>query len=297
MSLLTVLRNEPAMLAMACTLVGLVVGSFLNVVIHRLPKMLERDWNLQAADLLEQQALAEPAAKLRGDAGQAPYNLVVPQSTCPHCGHRIRAYENVPIVSYLFLRGRCAGCRARISIRYPVVEAVSGAVAGYIGWRYGLTPAMGGALIFAWSLIALTVIDIDTQLLPDDITLPLLWLGLLFNLNGGFVPLQAAVIGAAAGYLSLWSVYWVFKLITGKEGMGYGDFKLLGAIGAWLGWKMLPAVILLSSLVGAVVGVSMIVFARHGRNTPIPFGPYLAVAGLIAMFWGETINRTYLQLF
>lgn len=297
MSMLNVLRNEPAMLALVCTLVGLLVGSFLNVVIHRLPKMLERDWDAQAADLLEQHALAGAAAKLRGDASRPRYNLVTPPSTCPQCGHRIRAYENVPILSYLFLRGRCAGCKARISIRYPIVEAISGIVAGYIGWRFGLTLVMAGALIFAWSLIALTAIDIDTQLLPDDITLPLLWLGILLNLVGGFVPLQSAVIGAVAGYLSLWSVYWLFKLITGKEGMGYGDFKLLGAIGAWLGWKMLPAVILLSSLVGAIVGIAMIVFARHGRNTPIPFGPYLAVAGLIAMFWGETINRAYLQLF
>jgi leader peptidase (prepilin peptidase)/N-methyltransferase len=297
MSMLNVLRNEPAMLALVCTLVGLLVGSFLNVVIHRLPKMLERDWDAQAADLLEQHALAGAAAKLRGDASRPPYNLVTPPSTCPQCGHRIRAYENVPILSYLFLRGRCAGCKARISVRYPIVEAISGIVAGYIGWRFGLTLVTAGALLFAWSLIALTAIDIDTQLLPDDITLPLLWLGILLNLVGGFVPLQSAVIGAVAGYLSLWSVYWLFKLVTGKEGMGYGDFKLLGAIGAWLGWKMLPAVILLSSLVGAIVGITMIVFARHGRNTPIPFGPYLAVAGLIAMFWGETINRAYLQLF
>lgn len=297
MSMLNVLRNEPAILALVCTLAGLLVGSFLNVVIHRLPKMLELDWDSQAADLLEQRDMADSAAKLRQGAGTAAYNLIVPPSTCPHCGHRIRAYENVPIISYLFLRGRCAGCKARISIRYPIVEAVSGIVAGYIGWRFGLTLAMAGALVFAWSLIALTVIDIDTQLLPDDITLPLLWLGLLVNLNGGFVPLPSAVVGAVVGYLSLWSIYWLFKLTTGKEGMGYGDFKLLGAIGAWLGWKMLPAVILLSSLVGAVVGITLIVFARHGRNTPIPFGPYLAVAGLVAMFWGEAINRTYLQLF
>ena len=297
MSLLNVLRNEPAILALVCTLAGLLVGSFLNVVIHRLPKMLEREWDSQAADLLEQRDMAQPAAKLRLGTEKAAYNLVTPPSTCPHCGHRIRAHENVPILSYLFLRGRCSGCKARISIRYPIVEAVSGIVAGYIGWRFGLTLTMAGALIFAWSLIALTIIDIDTQLLPDDITLPLLWLGLLVNLIGGFVPLQSAVVGAVVGYLSLWSIYWLFKLTTGKEGMGYGDFKLLGAIGAWLGWKMLPAVILLSSLVGAVVGISLIVFARHGRNTPIPFGPYLAVAGLIAMFWGETINRTYLQLF
>lgn len=297
MSLLNVLRNEPAILALVCTLTGLLVGSFLNVVIHRLPKMLEREWDSQAADLLEQRDMAEPAAKLRQGTHETAYNLMTPASTCPHCSHRIRAHENVPILSYVFLRGRCSVCKARISIRYPIVEAVSGIVAGYIGWRFGLTLTMASALIFAWSLIALTVIDIDTQLLPDDITLPLLWLGLLANLIGGFVPLQSAVIGAVVGYLSLWSIYWLFKLATGKEGMGYGDFKLLGAIGAWLGWKMLPAVILLSSLVGAVVGISLIVFTRHGRNTPIPFGPYLAVAGLIAMFWGETINRTYLQLF
>jgi leader peptidase (prepilin peptidase)/N-methyltransferase len=296
MSVLSILRNEPAMLAVACALVGLVVGSFLNVVIHRLPRMLERDWDGQAADLLEHRGDPEAAAKLRG-AHAKPYNLVTPNSTCPHCGHAIRAYENIPVVSWLFLRGRCAGCKARISVRYPIVEAITGILSAYIGWRYGFTLVMAGALLFTWSLVALTAIDLDTQLLPDDITLPLLWVGLLVNLNGGFVPLSSAVIGAIAGYLSLWSVYWLFKLTTGKEGMGYGDFKLLGAIGAWLGWKMLPAVILLSSVVGAVVGISLIVFSKHGRNTPIPFGPYLAVAGLVAMFWGESINRTYLQLF
>jgi len=212
-------------------------------------------------------------------------------------GHKIRAYENIPIISYVFLRGRCSSCKAPISIRYPIIEAISGVLAAYIGWRFGFTVAMAGALVFAWSLVALTAIDIDTQLLPDDITLPLLWVGLLVNLNNGFTPVPSAVIGAVAGYLSLWSVYWLFKLTTGKEGMGYGDFKLLAAIGAWLGWKMLPIVILLSSLVGAIVGVALIVVTRHGRNTPIPFGPYLAAAGLIALFWGETINRTYLQLF
>jgi leader peptidase (prepilin peptidase)/N-methyltransferase len=240
--------------------------------------------------------LPDVAKKLRGSDAQR-YNLMTPASTCPHCAHKIRAYENIPILSYVFLRGRCSSCKSPITIRYPIVEAISGILAGYIGWRFGLTWAMAGALIFAWALIALTAIDIDTQLLPDDITLPLLWLGLLVNLNNGFTPLSSAVIGTVAGYLSLWAVYWLFKLTTGKEGMGYGDFKLLGAIGAWLGWKMLPAVILLSSLVGAGVGVALIVFTRHGRNTPIPFGPYLAAAGLIALFWGEAINRTYLQLF
>ena len=296
MSFIQVLQNQGVMLAAVCGLVGLVVGSFLNVVIHRLPKMLERDWDAQAADLLEQKNLPDEAKKLRdGDVGR--YNLMIPASACPRCGHKIGWYENIPIVSYVFLRGRCSSCKAPISIRYPVVEAISGILAAYIAWRFGLTLAMAGALIFTWSLIALTAIDIDTQLLPDDITLPLLWLGLLVNMTNGFTHLQSAVIGAVAGYLSLWTVYWLFKLTTGKEGMGYGDFKLLSAIGAWLGWKMLPIVILLSSLVGAIVGISLIVFTRHGRNTPIPFGPYLAAAGLLALFWGETINRTYLQMF
>jgi len=199
-------------------------------------------------------------------------------------------------LSYLALRGRCAGCKAKISLRYPVVEALTGLISAYVGWRFDFTLATVGALIFSWSLIAASFIDFDTQLLPDDITLPLLWCGLLLNLWGTYTSLESALIGALAGYLSLWSVYWLFKLATGKEGMGYGDFKLLAAIGAFLGWKMLPAVILLSSLVGAVVGILLIVLARHGRQVPIPFGPYLAAAGLIALFWGEAINRAYLQL-
>jgi len=296
MSFIQILQNQAVTLAAICGLVGLVVGSFLNVVIHRLPKMLDRHWEDQAADLLEQKKLLEMAKKLR-TVDSSNYNLITPASTCPHCGHKIRAYENIPIVSYAFLRGRCSACNAPISIRYPIVEAISGILSAYIGWRFGLTLTMAGTLIFAWALVALTAIDIDTQLLPDDITLPLVWLGLLINLNNGFTPLPSAVIGAVAGYLSLWAVYWLFKLTTGKEGMGYGDFKLVAAIGAWLGWKMLPIVILLSSLVGAIVGIALIVFTRHGRNTPIPFGPYLAAAGLIALFWGETINRTYLQMF
>ena len=296
MSVLQVLQNQHLMLAAVCGLLGLIVGSFLNVVIHRLPRMLERTWDGQAADLLEQKELAEVAGKLREGHAQR-FNLMTPPSTCPHCGHRIRAYENIPILSYVFLRGRCSSCKAPISIRYPLVEAISGILAAYAGWHFGPTVTMAGTLLFIWALVALTAIDIDTQLLPDDITLPLLWLGLLVNLNNGLTPLPSAVIGAVAGYLSLWSVYWVFKLTTGKEGMGYGDFKLLAALGAWLGWKLLPVMILLSSLVGAVVGISLIVFTRHGRNTPIPFGPYLAAAGLIALFWGDTINRTYLQLF
>lgn len=293
--MLDAFQNNTALLVAACAILGLLVGSFLNVVIHRLPRMLERDWDDQAADHLDRRSLARCAQELRGQE-QPRCNLFVPPSICPKCGHRIRAHENIPVLSYLLLRGRCASCNSRISVRYPIIEAASGAIAGYIALRFGFSLVMIGALLFAWALIALTAIDIDTQLLPDDITLPLLWLGLLMNLNGSLVPLPEAVIGAAAGYLSLWAVYWMFKLATGKEGMGYGDFKLLAALGAWLGWKMLPVIILLSSVVGAVVGVALIILARRGRDIPIPFGPYLAAAGLIALFWGETLNRTYLGM-
>jgi len=277
----------PAFLVVAAVVAGLMVGSFLNVVIHRLPKMLERQWRAECAELAGGTPLA-PVAR---------YDLAVPRSTCPKCGSKITAAQNIPLVSYLVLRGRCANCREPISLRYPVVEAVSGALAGYVAWRYGLSSALFGALIFTWAMIALTFIDLDTFYLPDSITLPLLWAGLLFNTGATFIDLSSAVIGAVAGYLALWSVFWAFKFATGKEGMGYGDFKLLAAIGAWLGWKMLPLVILLSSVVGAVVGIALIVFAKHAREKPIPFGPYLAVAGLIALFWGEQINRRYLDLF
>ena len=277
----------PAFLVVAAVVAGLMVGSFLNVVIHRLPKMLERQWRAECAELAGGTPLA-PVAR---------YDLAVPRSTCPKCGSKITAAQNIPLVSYLVLRGRCANCREPISPRYPVVEAVSGALAGYVAWRYGLSSVLFGALIFTWAMIALTFIDLDTFYLPDSITLPLLWAGLLFNTGATFIDLRSAVIGAVAGYLALWSVFWAFKFATGKEGMGYGDFKLLAAIGAWLGWKMLPLVILLSSVVGAVVGIALIVFAKHAREKPIPFGPYLAVAGLIALFWGEQINRRYLDLF
>jgi len=281
------LRQSPAVLISFAVLFGLMVGSFLNVVIHRLPKILERQWRAECAEL---SGSAPAPAAVR-------YNLVVPRSACPNCGHRITALENIPIASYIALGGKCSACRAPISIRYPVVEAISGLMSGYIAWRYGPSAAMCGALLFAWAMIALAFIDLDTFYLPDAITLPLMWAGLLFNVGATFTDLRSAVIGAAAGYLALWSVYWVFKLATGKEGMGYGDFKLLAAIGAWLGWKMLPLTILLSSLVGALIGIGLMVLARHGRNVPIPFGPYLAVAGLIALFWGEAINRRYLALF
>jgi leader peptidase (prepilin peptidase)/N-methyltransferase len=272
-------------LAAVAGLLGLCVGSFLNVVIHRLPRMMEREWHAQCADLRGE--TPSPAEVL---------SLARPRSRCPSCGHQITVLENIPIVSYLILRGKCSKCAAPISPRYPVVEAATGLLSAYAAWHFGPTPQALGALIMLWALIALTAIDLDTQLLPDSITLPLLWIGLALNLAGTYVDISSAVIGAMVGYLTLWSVFWLFKLATGKEGMGYGDFKLLAALGAWLGWQMLPVVILLSSIVGAVVGISLIVFSRHGRNTPIPFGPYLAAAGIIALFWGPQLTRGYLGL-
>lgn len=266
-------------------LLGLMIGSFLNVVIHRLPQMMERDW-------------ARQCAELRGEAvaDQEPFSLLRPRSRCPHCERQVRAVENIPILSYVLLGGRCKGCGKPIGWRYPVVEALTGLLFGLAAWKLGPTLAAAGAMAFVAAMVTLTFIDLDTQLLPDDITLPLLWLGLLLNLWGTYTDLPSAVIGAAAGYLSLWAVYWLFKLVTGKEGMGYGDFKLLAVIGAWLGWQVLPFAILLSSLVGAMVGVALIVLARHGRNVPIPFGPYLAAAGVIALFWGKPLTRAYLGM-
>jgi leader peptidase (prepilin peptidase)/N-methyltransferase len=287
MSVATLLQNSPALFIATCVLLGLCTGSFLNVVIHRMPKMMESRWRAECAELDSQQP--EP----RGER----YNLIVPRSSCPACGHRITAGENIPVLSYLVLRGRCSECRAAISARYPLVEALTGLLSGYAAWHLGFTTAAAGALVFTWAMIALAFIDFDTFYLPDDITLPLLWAGLLFNLFGGYVDLSSSVIGAVAGYLSLWLVFWIFKFATGKEGMGYGDFKLLAAIGAWLGWKMLPLVILLSSFVGATIGILLIILARRGRNVPIPFGPYLAIAGIIALFHGETLTRYYLDLF
>lgn len=283
--MLSVLQSSPLVFALFAGLLGLLVGSFLNVVIHRLPKMMEREWHIQCAELKGE--AAEPGL---------PYNLVIPRSACPHCGHAITALENIPVISFLFLHGRCKGCGAPISPRYPIVEVLNGLLSAYAAWHFGFGLAAIASLVFIWALIALTFIDFDTQLLPDDITLPLLWLGLLLNLNNAFTTLQNAVVGAIAGYLALWSVYWLFKLTTGKEGMGYGDFKLLAAIGAWLGWAMLPLVILLSSLVGAIVGIVLIVAAKRGRHIPIPFGPYLAGCGLIAMFWGPMLVQSYLKL-
>jgi leader peptidase (prepilin peptidase)/N-methyltransferase len=247
--------------------------------------MMEQEWQAQCSEL-------------RGEAASSaaePLSLAKPRSRCPACGHQISALENIPLISYLLiLKGKCSACGTPISSRYPIIEALTGLVSAYAAWHFGPTVQTMGALFLVWALIALSAIDLDTQLLPDSITLPLLWLGLLFNLWGVYADLSTAVVGAMAGYLALWSVFWLFKLATGKEGMGYGDFKLLAALGAWLGWQMLPAIILLSSVVGAVVGVSLIVVARHGRNIPIPFGPYLAAAGAIALFWGNDITQAYL---
>ena len=274
-------------LAAVAGVLGLCVGSFLNVVIHRLPKMMEQEWHGQCAELRGE--TLPPAAE--------PLSLAKPRSRCPDCGHQITAIENIPLISYLLiLRGKCSGCKAPISPRYPIIEALTGLLSAYVAWHFGPTLQAVGALALIWSLIALAAIDLDTQLLPDTITLPLLWLGLGFNLWATYTDLSSAVVGAMLGYLALWSVFWLFKLATGKEGMGYGDFKLLAALGAWLGWSMLPAIILLSSVVGAAVGITLIVAARHGRNVPIPFGPYLAAAGGIALFWGESITRSYLGL-
>lgn len=268
---------------LAAALLGLLVGSFLNVVIHRLPRMLEREWQAQCAELRGETPPDAP-----------PYNLWLPRSSCPHCGHGIRWYENVPLLSYVWLRGRCSSCGAAIGRRYPLVEAASGLLAGYATWHFGLDAQALAAIALLWALLALTVIDLDTHLLPDRITQPLLWVGLLVNWQGLFVPLEDALLGACAGYLVLWLVYHAFKLVTGKEGMGHGDFKLLAALGAWLGWQMLPLVILVSSLLGAVAGIALIALAGHDRARPIPFGPWLALGGLIALFWGGDILRLYL---
>jgi len=276
---------QPSVFPWIALVFGLCVGSFLNVVIHRLPKMLDREWRAQCAEL-------EGRAPTAGER----YDLVMPRSRCPSCARPIRAPENVPLISWAVLRGKCAGCGARISLRYPLVELGAGLVAAYAAWRFGFAPAAFGAMLLVWTLLAAGVIDLDTQLLPDDLTLALLWAGLLFNLFGTFATLQSAVVGAIAGYLVLWLIYWTFKLATGKEGMGYGDFKLLAALGAWLGWQALPLVILLSSVVGAAIGVGLMVFTRHGRETPIPFGPYLAIAGAIGLFWGPEIVRRWLPL-
>lgn len=285
------LRSEPAIFVALVVLFSLVVGSFLNVVIHRLPIMMDRNWREQCASL----------------AGQEPpesekYNLMVPRSACPRCGHQISALQNIPVISYLLLKGRCAGCSAKISPRYPIVEAFTALLAAMVAWRFGAGAEAVAAVFLTFALIALSGIDIDTQFLPDSITLPFLWFGLVLSLFHDrvdaevlFITPPEAIVGAAAGYLTLWGVYHIFRLATGKEGMGYGDFKLLAVLGAWLGWQKLPLIILLSAFVGAAVGIFLNVFRRHGRDVPIPFGPYLAAAGWVAMLFGDRIIDAYLK--
>ncbi|MGB0219038.1 MAG: prepilin peptidase [Sinimarinibacterium flocculans] len=282
MSLFEGLASSPGLLLFATVLLGLIVGSFLNVVILRLPRMMEQAWRQEAREILELPAVDEP-----------PLSLLHPASTCPQCGTAIRPWHNVPVLGWLWLRGRCASCSTRISVQYPLVELASGLLAGLCALKFGWSAQLAAALVFTWVLLTLAVIDLRTTLLPDNLTLPLLWLGLGLSLAPVFAAPEAAIVGALAGYLSLWFVFQGFKLLTGKEGMGYGDFKLLAAIGAWLGWSALPMVILLSSLVGAVVGIGMILLLRHDRRVPIPFGPYLAAAGWLGMMYGETLTGAY----
>ena len=277
------LRAEPTFFVTFSAIFGLVVGSFLNVVIHRLPKMMEREWH---NNCLELQGKEVPE--------QSKYTIVTPRSACPQCGHHISALENIPIVSYLVLGGKCKGCKAKISMRYPLIEALTGALIGAVAYKFGYTQSALFASMLVFALVALTFIDLDTFLLPDDIVLPLLWLGLLFNLSTGFTDIKSAVIGAVAGYMILWVVFWLFKLIRGKEAMGYGDFKLLGAIGAWFGWQLLPAVILLSAVVGSIIGIYLMLFKGKDKNYAIPFGPYLALGGIAALFFGQQLASLYL---
>jgi len=282
------LAATPWAFTIAAAALGLLVGSFLNVVIHRLPLMMERTWRAQCQELLDIPAQPEDDSK--------PFNLVTPRSRCPHCGHAISAMENIPVISYLWLRGRCAGCGKSISPRYPLVELATALLSAVTAWHFGFGWEAGAALGLTWALIALSLIDFDHQLLPDDITLPFLWIGLLLSLFGLFADSTASIVGAAAGYLSLWSIYMLFKWATGKEGMGYGDFKLLAMLGAWMGWKALPVIILLSSVVGAAVGITLIILRGRDRNIPIPFGPYLAAAGWLSLLWGHDIVHRYFSL-
>lgn len=286
MEFISLLESNFAFFLATVFVLGLMVGSFLNVVIYRLPVMMEREWKAQAREYTGQD----------GDAQEeAPFSLSRPASRCPACDHKIRFYENIPVLSYLVLRGKCSSCKTRISLRYPLIELMTGILSVVIAWHFGFGWQTTAALLLTWALIALSMIDIDHQLLPDAITLPLLWLGLLLSLFPVFADTRDSLIGAIAGYLSLWTVYQLFKLVTGKEGMGYGDFKLLALLGAWMGWQALPMIVLLSSAVGAVLGGAMILIQGRDRAQPIPFGPYLAIAGWIALLWGDQITHAYLR--
>jgi len=280
------LGSSPTAFTVTALILGLMVGSFLNVVIFRLPVMLKRDWKAQCEEFLEIEADSSSATR---------FNLSTPSSHCPQCDHKIRWWENIPLLSYLFLRGRCSGCQTHISLRYPIVELCTGLLTAFAAWHFGFGIPALAAMFLGWVLIALSMIDFDTKLLPDNIVLPTLWIGILLNINGTFTSLESSVIGAAAGYMSLWSIFQIHHLITGREGMGFGDFKLLALLGAWLGWQSLLTILLLSSLVGAVVGISLIIFLGRDKQIPIPFGPYLAAAGWISLIWGDQLIRVYLD--
>lgn len=279
------LDQHPFLLYGITALFALAIGSFLNVVIHRLPRILEDDWRSECSQAAKQEHLEQ----------NPRMTLSRPGSHCPHCGHALRPLENIPLLSYLFLRGGCSACGAPIGLRYPLVEAATAVISILVVWRFGVAWESAAALVLTWGLIALAVIDYDTQLLPDAIILPLLWIGLLASLADWFTDSRSAILGAATGYISLWAVFQLFRLVTGKEGMGYGDFKLLALFGAWLGWQFLPQVILLSAVTGAVVGTLLILLRGHDRQVPIPFGPYLAAAGWISLMWGDTINQAYMH--
>ncbi len=323
--MLALLAASPAAFVAVALLLGLIVGSFLNVVIYRLPIMLERQWQAECAELAAASAASGDSVStsttlIRASAtvgqtvatsshaehahGQARFNLAVPRSVCPACHAPIKGIHNIPVVSFLALRGRCANCRAPISWRYPAIELLCGIATALVAWRFGFGPSAGCAALITWFLIALAGIDLDHQLLPDSLTLPLLWMGLLASLSGWTSSAQSlpvdprsAIVGATVGYLALWSVYHGFRLLTGKEGMGYGDFKLLAALGAWMGWRMLLPIVLLAAVIGALMGGSLILLRRHQRGHPIPFGPFLAGAGWVAMLWGPQLVASYLGLY
>lgn len=288
-SLFQLLQQSPVFFYTAVALISLMVGSFLNVVIYRIPKMMEYTWYHECREFLAEEITEKNAKKL------TPMTLSKPDSTCPHCGHLIRFYENIPVLSWLVLKGKCSQCSNKISARYPAIELSTMLLSLVVAHHFGAAIATPLVIMLTWCLIALTMIDFDHMLLPDQITLPLLWLGLLININGTFASLTDAVIGAAAGYMSLFTVFWLFKLLTGKEGMGFGDFKLFAVFGAWLGWQLLPLLILMASVVGAFVGITLVLFKNHNREQGIPFGPYLAIAGWITLLWGEGIWTWYLQ--
>lgn len=291
--LIDLLNQDLTFFISSIFILGLLVGSFLNVVIYRLPVMFKREWRTDCSQYLEENY----NAKIQLDTVKEPtepFNLVKPDSTCPSCGHQIRAWENIPVISYIFLKAKCSSCDSPISLRYPIVEIFSAVSASLCAWHFGFSLAGFAAILLTWALISLALIDYDTQYLPDQITLPFLWLGIILNLNDTFTSIESSIIGAVAGYLVLWAVHHSFKLITKKEGMGYGDFKLLALLGAWIGWEFLPAIIILSSLVGSIIGISLILFKKHKREIPIPFGPYLAIAGWITLIWGNEINHTYM---